>query len=590
MGTEATLTVLLQLKDQLSSGIATAESKLGGLTTKVGGLSGLLGKVEGAAGRMGGALSHAGSQISGLVSGPLAMLMGGAGLLSLGGLISSSTSKMEDLALSVEQVTGVTKMSAQEASAMIAVFGKFGVDASTTGTRLAFMEKTIGNLTLNSKAYSNFVKEFGFTLKDVHGNVLDTQTAFEKLADYWTNNSIPASERAALAAKLLGRGYLDLVPICNQGSAGIQALEQQATDLGLVLDQSNMQQVAQYRDSMRSLGEAVGGLQLQIGLALAPAISGLAESMTTWISHGGAQQVAQWFRDGAKFAQDMGKVIQDDLLPPLHAIMDWWSSLPDDVKKIIVGGLITQKASSWLFGGGGIAGALTSVLKVTVGGLFGTRGTTPANPLWVADVTGGGGGKVPGVPTPSGPEVPPVVAGGASILPTLGETALLLPWFSAIIVPAMAMLLPTVLKNVQPTSPEYLGNIGAYNQTPSTTNQTFNYLTGSGGTGTPIPTRTAPPPPALVTTTIKPLLSSATTSLANLVGLTKDIHTQVGQTKQDIVTGFKTNLPPSQINARIVNGQDIQPVINQTITVNVSAKDVVKTYTKQNRYGTAVPV
>jgi hypothetical protein len=398
----AKLIASLELKDNLSAGVKSASGAIGSLETKFGSL--------------GNALGHAKSQIGGLLSGPLGLLGLGGGLYGIEQVISDSLRKTDQLGEAVEKLTGITGMSATSASMMLAVFSRFGIDAERTTTALGFEEKALGNLTKAWKAEDTFTQEFGFALRETTVSVKqlaaaeavldnkkattaqktaalavvtkyqtaavkDAQSVFEDLADYWIDTTIPQSQKAALAAKLLGKGYIDLVPALNEGSKGIKVIEQQARDLGLVMDAQNMGQLKEYHESMEKMGMAVGALQLQIGLGLAPVMTELTGTLTTWLSHGGVKQIADWFRNGAAAAKELaggvieiGKAIADD--PIFKGLIAAWNAVPDDLKKILIGGFAVEKATSWLFGTSPL-----ELLKDLGGGAAKAVGTTGASKL-----------------------------------------------------------------------------------------------------------------------------------------------------------------------------------------------------------------
>ena len=413
----AKLIASLELKDNISAGVSSVTGTIGKLETKFGSL--------------GNALGHAKSQLSGLISGPLGLIGLGGGLYGVEQLISSSIQKTDTLGESIEKLTGVTGMSATEASSFVAVFSRFGLDSDKTATSMAFMEKAIGNLTKTTKTEATFSEEFGFSLRnttvtvkdlgaayDVLGNkkatakqktaaetvvqnyqnasIKDATTVFEDLADVWIDKTVPQSQKAALAAKLLGKGYVDLVPALNEGSQGIKAIEKTAQDLGLVMDDQNMNQLKEYHESMESMGMAVGALQLQIGLGLAPAMTTMAESLTDWAKNGGAKEVTKWMHDLAGFGKTIGEVFKDDVVPIFGAISDAWGKVPDDLKKLLIGGIVAQKASSWLFGDGGILGLLGSLGKAGVQSVGGALNPVDIQKVFVVNMGAGGMGGLGG--------------------------------------------------------------------------------------------------------------------------------------------------------------------------------------------------
>jgi hypothetical protein len=148
----------------------------------------------------------------------------------------------------------------------------------------------------------------------------------------------------------------------------------------------------------------------------------LADSMSSWIKNGGAAEVSEWLKDGTGYAQELGAVFTDDVVPIFGALGNAWASVPDDLKKLLIGGVVAQKASSWLFGGGGLYGALGDLLKS--GGKLTVQTLTDTVGIQKVLVMNEGFGLNPtSNPGGGGPNVTPV--GGTNWLLKAGEIALL---------------------------------------------------------------------------------------------------------------------------------------------------------------------
>lgn len=470
MATETTtLEVVLAGKDMFS---AVAAKVAGGIKN-----------MEHAAGRTGSAFSslsgrigHAQKAVGGLLTGPLGIIGLSAGLFSLGGALEGSLRHTSDFALGLEKLMGLTGESAQSMGSLILLFEKYGLSVDRTSQIVGFAEKTLGKLNeaqaktgkstallaleqekLNIQRAGGKTKtidlliseqkaadalhathsaltkldvldqQYGLHLKDAKGHVVDFTTELNQVSAYYNSNA-SASNKAILAATLFGRGYAAILPILKLGTKGIAEASQQAKDLGLTLDQTNVAQISAYRESIRSLGEAMGILQLNIGTALIPVVTELANSITHWLSTGGAKQITQWFRDGAKFAQDMGKAVQDDVLPIFGAIAAAWAKVPSGLQSLLIGGFVANKASKFLFdfgikdAVGGAKGFLESLLgKTKASGVVGAL--DPGQRVFVTNWPAGFGGSpnVPGIPAVAGSAA---TAGGAGVAVSAGVLAL----------------------------------------------------------------------------------------------------------------------------------------------------------------------
>src|SRR5439155_3953711 len=137
-------------------------------------------------------------------------------------------------------------------------------------------------------------KQYGVVLTDSHGKAVNFSTELNHVADYYVSNA-SAADKAALAAQLFGRGYATMIPILQLGSVGIARAKQAIDDMGLSLGTDSKGALEAYKQSLRSLGEAVNVLQIQIGLALAPVVTDLANNISGFLEHGGAKQIVQFF-------------------------------------------------------------------------------------------------------------------------------------------------------------------------------------------------------------------------------------------------------------------------------------------------------
>ena len=451
----AQLAVRISLQDQLSPGIAKMQGQVSGIHSSFGNLVGSAARAESGISRLGGAMGHAKNQVTGLLTGPLGIIGLTGGLFSLGGIVESSLRHTSDFGLGLEKLTALTGESAQAMGGLLITYEKFGIGADQAAQFAGFAEKTLGKLAetqgkvgksaallalehqkLSIQLAGGKVKaidlaiahqkekdalaasaagvskltvlehQYGISLRDTTGHVVNYTTELSRIADYYNSNHT-AGEKAALAATLLGRGYAAQIPILKLGSKGIADLALEAHKLGLELGQTNVNQINDYRSSIRDLGASLGILQLSIGVTLIPAVKGLADSLTGWLKDGGAAQITDFFRKGADFAQQFGSAIQHFVVPVFGLITSAWAQVPGPLKDLLIGGFVVNKAGKFLFNKS-LVGGLTGSIK----GLFeGVLGRVP------------GLGKVVGIADP-GMRVFvtnfPVGFGGGGLLPTVG--------------------------------------------------------------------------------------------------------------------------------------------------------------------------
>lgn len=204
-----------------------------------------------------------------------------------------------------------------------------------------------------------FLKDYGFEIRDSSGKVKDFNTLLLTFSDYWNGNTAQGL-KAAAAAKLFGRGYADLVPILNLGAAGIKDAEEEAAKLGLTLTQDNVEALRKAREATRQWDDALGGLELQVGLGLLPRLADLATWATSFVgSH--RDQIVGFFKDAGTFAATAAGTIGN----LVGVIAGFWNSIPEGLRTAILTGFIANKTIKFLFG----IDPAKAVMNVVVSGI-----------------------------------------------------------------------------------------------------------------------------------------------------------------------------------------------------------------------------
>lgn len=412
----AILAVVLKLEDQLSGGVARAEGELAGLNTTakasgthlttLAGRAGIAGK---AVGGFDSALTHAKKSVGGLIAGPLGVIGLGAGLFSLAGLFEKSVGRAQDFGMEVSKLSKLTGLSVETTSALASALEHFGVGSDAALRSVGFLEKNVGLLAARKDGIANFEKSFGLALTDTNGHIKDANALILASADYFNNKAIPATTKAAALAKLYGRSWQELIPFLSAGSKGIKDAEAAAASLGLTLDKTNVQDLAKFKESTRELGTAMGGLELQLGLALVPALNDLTNAAARFVAQNRTGLVS-FFKQAVEVGRGFASFVTGTLVPAFQSIaggvLGLWNQIPGPVKDLLVKGYVTNRVVKFLFGvdvvgdigkalGGAISGAVgksvgTALVGAGLGKLF-------VQPVFVTNMgVGGLGGLVPG--------------------------------------------------------------------------------------------------------------------------------------------------------------------------------------------------
>jgi hypothetical protein len=98
--------------------------------------------------------------------------------------------------------------------------------------------------------------------------------------------------RAGLAMQLLGKSGVDLLPMLNEGSAGLKRMADRARELGVVMSDEQTAKADELGDAWGDVGVAFKAAHIQIGAALADAILPLLNALST-----GAATIGEFVRN-----------------------------------------------------------------------------------------------------------------------------------------------------------------------------------------------------------------------------------------------------------------------------------------------------
>ena len=102
-------------------------------------------------------------------------------------------------------------------------------------------------------------------IRSMDDMLADIADAFQDMPD--------GAEKTARAMDLFGRSGARLIPLLNEGSEGIEAMRQEARDLGLVLTSNVIVASEAFNDNVTRMKTAVGGLARDMASELIPRLS-----------------------------------------------------------------------------------------------------------------------------------------------------------------------------------------------------------------------------------------------------------------------------------------------------------------------------
>ncbi|WP_217577318.1 hypothetical protein [Mesorhizobium sp. GbtcB19] len=155
----------------------------------------------------------------------------------------------------ITQGAGYTVQAFKDIGVEVTRFGAAAskVKAGTTQAKTGFDELGIK------------VKNSNGTLKTNEQLLIEVANAFQKMPD--------GARKSQIALKLFGEAGAKLIPLLDQGAAGIEEFKKKAAELGIVFTDEQIKQAAKFNDALNELKQAAGGVLRQLGLIFVPSFT-----------------------------------------------------------------------------------------------------------------------------------------------------------------------------------------------------------------------------------------------------------------------------------------------------------------------------
>jgi hypothetical protein len=234
-------------------------------------------------------------------------------------------------------------------------------------TGLKFLGKNMELANAGSKEQIRAFAAAGISAQDLANAHGDVNKVFTQLADTFAGAEDGAG-KTAVSMALLGRSGTDLIPMLNEGSAGLKRWGDEAQRAGRVVTAEAAQAADEFNDRLRVLEVSVLGLGSSIGNALIP-------KLTEWVNEGTKviQQVREWTSENKRLADGLGAT--GLILAGAGGIAVALAALPALIGKVRVGwAALTGTLSATTLGIGAIITAIITFRKELTVGLLSAVG------------------------------------------------------------------------------------------------------------------------------------------------------------------------------------------------------------------------
>ncbi len=149
-------------------------------------------------------------------------------------------------------------------------------DESLTAGLVKF-QKTIFAASEGGKEASEAFALLGISVRDTHGQLKPTDELFKAVAERFSMLE-DGAEKTGLTLKLFGRGGAELIPILNQGAAGLQRAGLEAGAMGRVMSTETAAAARKLNDELKAMNERWEGIKIGVGTYGMPALELFAQT------------------------------------------------------------------------------------------------------------------------------------------------------------------------------------------------------------------------------------------------------------------------------------------------------------------------
>lgn len=155
------------------------------------------------------------------------------------------------------------------------------ISSDTVNAALSIFSRKLGGVEDAMDGSGISADKFSRTLREMGIDSDNVEDALMKVADKFA--AMPnGTDKAALAVQLFGKRGAELIPILNQGSAGIKAMGDEAEKLGLVLTDADASAVRRLKASQDQLNDSFEALARRVGVSVIPRIAEATEAFNNF--------------------------------------------------------------------------------------------------------------------------------------------------------------------------------------------------------------------------------------------------------------------------------------------------------------------
>ena len=244
-----------------------------------------------------------------------------AGVTAAAGAMFGLVTKTSETADRIDKLSAKTGLSKQAFQEWDYVLGQNGIEIEKMQTGMKTLTANMDSAISGNKNMASAFDSLGVSITNADGSMRGQEETMNdvilKLADMPNG-----TEKARLATELFGKAGVELMPMLNNGAAGIEELKERSHELGLVMSDEAVNAGVVFGDTLDDVKDSLGMVATKVGSEIMPIV----QQMLDWIlaNMPTIQSVtSKVFEVIGKVVTGAGDVFNAVLLPAFQLVFDW---------------------------------------------------------------------------------------------------------------------------------------------------------------------------------------------------------------------------------------------------------------------------
>lgn len=187
-----------------------------------------------------------------------------------------------DTADQLNKLAKSTGIATEELSAYKYAADLSGVSIEQTALGINKLAKNMAEAAGGNQEMARTFAIMGVTVKDASGNLLPTNQVLNQISDTFSHMPDGAT-KASLAMQVFGKSGAELIPLLNEGSAGIARMREEAERSGQIIGTEAAQAAERFNDNIEKLSKVVQGSANILMQAYVPALEAATNKMLDFL-------------------------------------------------------------------------------------------------------------------------------------------------------------------------------------------------------------------------------------------------------------------------------------------------------------------